>query len=217
MASATPGVHLRGGDVFCDTRRQLHGVAEILIAGPQHRRTGTIRLSVGADGFRGAVLPIAVQAMQLVWSQGRADLVGPVADLAVAAGVDIGAPVGVYQSSAPLGINEVLHLDPDSVARVNHSLSVGAQALKAFAPDQEPVLWPEHFDVSVSAAEVNYGVSPGDSYHPRPYAYVGPPTTHTGPFWNAPFGAVLMLNPVDDAERVVDFFEEGRCQAASNG
>ena len=33
------------------TRRQLHAVAENLIAGPQYRAAGTIRLAVRADGF----------------------------------------------------------------------------------------------------------------------------------------------------------------------
>ena len=33
------------------------------------------------------------------------------------------------------------------------------------------------------------GVSAGDDYYPRPYAY-GPWTQRTGPFWNAPFGAL---------------------------
>jgi hypothetical protein len=111
----------------------------------------------------------------------------------------------------------VLDLDPDSATRVHHGLRIGAQALKAFAPDQEPVLWPEHFDVSVTVAGVNYGVSPGDSYHPRPYAYVSPYGARTDPFWNAPFGALLALSPGDDANRVVDFFEHGRRQATSNG
>jgi hypothetical protein len=169
MASATPGVGPGAGDVFSDTRRQLHGLAEILIAGPQHRRTGIIRLSAGIDGFRGAVLPLAVEGVELVWPQGRADLTGPIGDLAAAAAVDIGPPVGVCRSSTPLGTDAILHIDLDSVTQIHHSLRIGKHALKAFAPGQEPVLWPEHFDVSVTVAEVNSGVSPGDSYYPRQY------------------------------------------------
>src|SRR5690349_15453235 len=34
------------------TRRALHGVAELLLAGPQYRATGTIRLLVTGTGFR---------------------------------------------------------------------------------------------------------------------------------------------------------------------
>ena len=35
------------------TRRSLHGVAELLLAGPQHRAHGTIRLRVTPGGFGG--------------------------------------------------------------------------------------------------------------------------------------------------------------------
>jgi len=40
------------------TRRQLHAIAENLIAGPQYRAAGTIRLAVRPDGFTGTALPI---------------------------------------------------------------------------------------------------------------------------------------------------------------
>jgi len=40
-------------EVYLDTRRQLRGVAESLIAGPQYRASGTIRLAVRPDGFAG--------------------------------------------------------------------------------------------------------------------------------------------------------------------
>jgi len=39
------------------TRRSLHGVAELLLAGPQHRATGRIDLSVVDGGFATAAEP----------------------------------------------------------------------------------------------------------------------------------------------------------------
>ena len=39
-------------EVYVDTRRQLRGVAESLIAGPQYRAAGTIRPAVRPDGAR---------------------------------------------------------------------------------------------------------------------------------------------------------------------
>jgi hypothetical protein len=210
MTDVNPGVD----EVFVATRRQLHRVAEILIAGPQHRALGTIRLSVHPDGFGGAALPVAVRGTELVWPQGSAPLAGPVSRLAGAAGIAAGPPVGVYHSSQPLAIDTVLDVDPDAAALVERSLYVGAQALKVVVPEQDPVLWPEHFDVSVTLDEVNYGVSPGDDYHPRPYAYVGPAAARTGPFWNAPFGALRPLGPVDGVAGVADFFEQGRLRAS---
>ena len=50
--------NLMDTDTYVSTRRQLRGVAESLIAGPQHRATGTIRLAVRADGFVGVELPL---------------------------------------------------------------------------------------------------------------------------------------------------------------
>lgn len=193
---------------FAGTRRQLHGVAELLIAGPQYRRHGTIRLSVTAAGFRGVALPIGVEGTELVWPNGRMQLAGPIGELAAAAGVEAEVPAGVYPSGAGLSADTVLDLDPCAAARVHASLNTGAEALKVFAPDQQPVLWPEHFDVAITVSEVNYGVSTGDSYHELPYAYVGPHAPREGPFWNAPFGALRALEPAADVAGVVEFFEE---------
>jgi hypothetical protein len=88
----------------------------------------------------------------------------------------------------------------------------GRQALKRLFPDEEAVLWPEHFDVAVTVDEVNYGISPGDAEHPLPYAYVGPWTPRAGAFWNEPFGASA---PVDgDVER---FLSESRRLLTGSG
>ena len=43
------------------------------------------------------------------------------------------------------------------------ALSLGHDALIAFAPAQTPVLWPEHFDVAIRVDDANFGVSPGDA------------------------------------------------------
>jgi len=56
----------------------------------------------------------------------------------------------------------------------------GDRALRRFAPSEEPILWPEHFDLGIAADEINYGMSPGDVGHPLPYAYVGPWTPRRG-------------------------------------
>ncbi len=82
-------------------------------------------------------------------------------------------------------------------------------------------LWPEHFDVALDAAaaegrRVNLGGSPGDGFHERPYAYVGPWTDDRpgdASFWNAPFGAVLgydVLTGSDDpVGALTEFFLDG--------
>ena len=89
-------------------------------------------------------------------------------------------------------------MDPAAAAELADWLARGDQALRALAPDVEPVLWPEHFDLGIQLDEVNYGISPGDAGHPRPYAYVGPWKPRTGPFWNAPFGALRTADELPD-------------------
>jgi hypothetical protein len=189
---------------YVATRRQLRGIAESLIAGPQYRAAGTIRLAVRPDGFVGVALPLIVQGTDFTWQDGNAPLAGSPCALAKAAGVDYGPPEGVYQVVDPLAADAVLDIDPSAAALIHRSLYAGGYALKQVLPQSHPVLWPEHFDVAVTEGEVNYGVSAGDSYHDTPYAYVGPWTARTGPFWNAPFGASLALDPAHDVDQLAD-------------
>ncbi|MDT5017263.1 MAG: hypothetical protein QOD39_3423 [Mycobacterium sp.] len=199
---------------YVATRRQLRGVAESLIAGPQYRAAGTIRLAVRPGGFAGTAIPLSVQGTDLVWPNGAAPLAGPISALADAAGTDFGPPEGVYDVVDQLAADAVLDIDASAADFIFRSHYAGGHALKHVLPEQHPVLWPEHFDVAVTEDEVNYGVSAGDDQHPMPYAYVGPWTPPTGPFWNAPFGALYPLDPAHDVDaltsRVVGFFERGR-------
>jgi hypothetical protein len=201
---------------YVSTRRQLRGVAESLIAGPQYRAAGTIRLAVRPDGFAGVAIPIAVHGAELVLPNDAVSLAGSLADVAEAAGVDAGPPDGVYELADPLPSDAELNLDPSATDWINRSHYAGGYAIKKVLPDQHPVLWPEHFDVAATEDQVNYGVSAGDDYHPTPYAYVGPWTPRTGEFWNAPFGALYPLDPAHDVDaltsHIADFFERGRQQ-----
>jgi hypothetical protein len=202
------------GDVYVDTRRQLRGVAESLIAGPQYRASGTIRLAVRPGGFAGVALPISVHGTELVWRGGGAPLAGPVSPIVEAAGVDFGPPEGTYDLADPLPPDAVLHLDMGATEWIHSSHYAGGHALKHVLPECHPVLWPEHFDVAATDNEATYGVSAGDDYQHTPYAYVRPWAKPAGPFWNAPFGALYSLNPAHDVDaltsRIADFFERGR-------
>jgi hypothetical protein len=196
------------------TRRQLHGIAESFIAGPQYRATGTIRLAVRQDGFSATTLAIAVHGTTLVWPGGSTVLAGRVGAVAQASGLDVGPPAGVYASVAGLDPDTVLDLDADAADAIYRSLYAGGFAINAVLPEGHPVLWPEHLDVAASAGEVNYGVSAGDDFHELPYAYVGPwdfaTSLRTGPLWNAPFGAVHGLDLSADVDTlaadVIAFF-----------
>jgi hypothetical protein len=196
------------------TRRQLRGVAESLIAGPQYRSSGTIRLAVRPDGFAAVTIPVAVHGTELVLPNDAVPLEGPMSLVAEAAGIVAGPPEGVYEIIDALPADADLNLDVEAVEWVNRSHYAGGYALKSFLPECHPVLWPEHFDVAVTDNEVNYGVSAGDEQHPMPYAYVGPWSVPTGEFWNATFGAIYSLDHATDVDgltkRIADFFEQGR-------
>src|SRR5918992_5442838 len=79
------------------TRRALHGLAELLLAGPQYRRSGTIRLHVVPDGFATIKEPgLRVTADRLLAADRRLPLTGTYAELGEQAGVDVGPPEGLY-------------------------------------------------------------------------------------------------------------------------
>jgi hypothetical protein len=199
--------------VLSATRRSLHAVAEQLLAGPQHRTQGTIRLRVTEGGFGQVAGPWRVEGGELVGPDRRVPLTGTVADVGAAAGVEPGSP-SIYSDHADLADGAQLAVDPDAAAALADWFARGDAGLRAFAPDEEPVLWPEHFDLGIQLDEVNYGISPGDAGHPRPYAYVGPWKLRTGPFWNAPFGALRAADELPDTAAVLAFFSEGRAAAS---
>ena len=199
-----------------DTRRTWHGVGELLLAGPQFRETGTIRLRVTPGGFATTKRPnLRVERGDLVAENRRVAIAGRTCrDLADAVGIDAGAPEDLYHDGSGVMAGDILTLDPAAAAHLAESLMLGDAALRRLAPEQTPpVLWPEHFDVGVSIDEVNYGVSLGDSYLAEPYAYVGPRQPREGAFWNAPFGAAVPLRDLTDVEAVVAFFTTGRDRA----
>src|SRR5205807_10340480 len=96
------------------------------------------------------------------------------------------------------------------------SVAFADRALRRFAADQTPVLWPEHFDLVVTVDEVNCGVSLGDAAIDEPYAYVGPWQPRTGDFWNVPFGAARPLREFPDEDAVAAFFARGRGRAGQD-
>jgi len=200
------------------TRRALHAVAELVLAGPQHRSSGHIRLTVTPTGFRTFADPdLRVDGVDLVGAGRRVPLSGRTCtELAATVGVRAGEPAGVYPDGGGADPEQVLELDARAAWWFERCWAAGAQALARLAPDEEPILWPEHFDVGIQSGGVGYGVSPGDRYIAEPYAYVSPPEAGTGEFWNQPFGAARTMRELDDgyADAVLAFFLDGRRRAA---
>ena len=87
--------------VLVATRKSLHGAAELLLAGPQYRAHGTIKLHVTPGGFGAVAAPPRVAGGDLVWPEGRVALAGSCRDLAALIGVDA-APPGNYPDTGGL-------------------------------------------------------------------------------------------------------------------
>jgi hypothetical protein len=211
------------------TREGWHRIAEHILAAALHAESGKIALSVSPGGFRTPPFGadgrfLAVDGTELVVSgrNGRRRVV--LTTLRAAAeftGITPGAPAQVYPAATPLDLDEPLMIDPDAARVLADWYALGTEALSRFVaevPEDDPspaVLWPEHFDVGVTAGAVNYGASPGDGHVPDPYVYVGPqggPPPGNPEFWNAPFGAARTIHQIGTVPDAVAFFREGRAR-----
>ncbi len=191
------------------TRRALHAVAELVLAGPQYRASGTIKLQVSTDGFRTWAEPaLAVVGTDVTANGGVTPVSGRTArEVADAVGVVAGAPADLYRDGSGAQVDEELVLDGAATAQIAAAFALGDTALRLLAPDAQPVLWPEHFDVAIRVDDINFGVSPGDTFLDEPYAYVGVDPVPVGdPYWNAPFGVVAPVSTFADPTALRDFF-----------
>ncbi|MGH3508457.1 MAG: hypothetical protein ACRDO2_14765 [Nocardioidaceae bacterium] len=197
------------------TRRSLHGVAELVLAGPQYRTSGSIELRVTPGGFATTVAPdLRVEGLHVVAGDIRAPLEEgrSYAELAATIGVTASRLDDVYADGPGLGEDEQLDVEQAAAAEIAEAFRIGGEAMRMLAPAERPILWPEHFDVGITVARVNYGLSPGDAAIDEPYAYVGPwePASYEGAFWNAPFGAAQRLTGLGGVAAVLAFFREGQ-------
>jgi len=198
------------------TRRALHAVAELLIAGPQYQADGDIRLAARLGGFGGWVglTPTAVSGTELITSTDRFPLGGSVNELGRRAGITPRVLRDVYTDGPAFSLDEPTNVTASAAEVLLRAFTDGDAALRLLDPGQVPTLWPEHFDIGISVAEVNYGVSPGDAVIGEPYAYVGPWRVPTGPFWNHSFGAARPLSQLAAPQAILEFFLEGQDIAA---
>jgi hypothetical protein len=203
-------------ETLASTRRALHGVAELVLAGPQHLVGDTVRLRVVPGGFATTVGEDArLDGTTVQRGSVRVQVDGATPrGLAESLGLTARRLDYVYPDGTDVGLDESLQVDEAAAATLIAAWSAGDEALRRLEPGQVPVLWPEHFDVAISVDEVNYGVSPGDADTPTPYAYVGPWTVPPhDDFWDRPFGAARLISDLPDVDSVLAFFDEGRRRA----
>lgn len=211
-------------DTLVATRRALHRVAEHVLSAARKTETGHIGLRPGPGGFRtppfddGRVIAVNGTDLEVVTATDvrRAPLTTLRAAAALA-GIEPGFPWTTHPPATPLEPDEPLSVDPSAAATLAGWYALGDEALRRLAADladEQPSaaqIYPEHFDLGLAAAGVNYGVSPGDDGIALPYLYVGP---HDGPptrdaFWNAAFGAYVTIGDIRSADAAFAFFREG--------
>jgi len=210
--------------VLATTRQSLHQVAEHLLAATRKRATGEITLAQAAGGFGTPPLPdgsaLAVDGTVLVVTGPAGERREPLRSLAQAAafaGVTAGFPWTKHPPATAFEPDAPLTLDDVAAAALADWFRVSQEALSALAGEvaaenpSEPQIFPEHFDLAITAGPVNYGFSPGDDAIPEPYVYVGPHQLPPPPgdFWNAPFGAYRTWSQVTDAAQALDFLRAG--------
>lgn len=220
---------MTGDEPLVSTRLAWQAVAEHVLSAALHAATGRIGLRAAPGGFATPPYPapdgggerrLRVEGTDLV-VEGDGVEVGraPLTTLRAAAelaGTEPGAPTAVYTPSTPLDLDAPLPVDPGAAARLAAWFALVDEALAELSRQHEgdePAtvqLWPEHFDLATTIAEVNLGGSPGDDEHPRPYLYVGPWTPPpVGGFWNEAFGASRDREDVADVGTALAFLREG--------
>lgn len=219
-------------DVLRTTRESLHRAAEHLLSATLKRATGQIALLTGATGVRTPELPDG-----RVVSLDRDEVVvtgaGPVrrarlttlAETADAVGLEPGFPWTKHPPGTAYDPDAALLVDPVAATALAGWFVLGHESLRTFAAAElagekptEPVVYPEHFDLGLTAGAVNYGFSPGDEAIATPYAYVGPHSPPPpDPFWNARFGAARPWDELTSPALALEFLRTGRALLGRGG
>jgi hypothetical protein len=214
---------------FAATQRAVHALAEHVLAVARYGAEGELSLVPTPTGLATPVFGgsriVEIDRAELVVRDGDSERRRPLTTLRDAAafvGVDHGPPGGLWTAATNFSFHEPLPIDADSVVALAEWYGLVDDALRALGGSgvelSPTTLWPEHFDLAAVADRVNYGGSPGDEYVDQPYLYVGPfdrPFPHADDaYWNAPFGAVLHHDQIDDAGHAAEFFRHGRMLTA---
>lgn len=211
---------------FASTRESLRALACYVVSPARKARTGRIGLRPVGDGFGTPAFDdgtrIVVRGDELAFHPGPATTITTLRAGTAFVGIHVSPDPGVGHDLPPYAPDEDLAVDRQASLVLGGWYSFGQRVLDDLAARwsagtvSEAQLWPEHFDLAVTAdlddgSKVNVGFSPGDSFSTEPYVYVGPHRTEgfDGPYWNAPFGAFLPYAELTSEEVALAFVLDG--------
>ena len=200
---------------FERSRLAAHALAEHVLCAVRYAAVGRIGLmpidgGVAAQPFEGRV--VGLSGLELVDRTGGEERRAAATTLR-ASGEFFGVAPGAPPLWAPVtaaDLDAPLALDGAGVAVLADWFALVAAALTGIRPQAEQTIWPEHFDLAVTADGTTFGGSPGDAEHPEPYLYVLPPEGAAPDadrsFWNEPFGASFPFAGIHRTADAVSFF-----------
>lgn len=222
-------------DAYRATRTSWHALAERVLAPARHAHTGRIGLRPAPGGITtgpfGDDRSLSLDAGSIIATAAGTTVSEPITTLGAAAAlaeVDLAHPIDVFTPTTPADPDRELALDGDALTALADWFAFAEGLLEHWSADRAAEtpsaiqLWPEHFDLALDLGaeghRANYGASPGDAGHERPYLYVGPWNPDGDPFWNAGTYARLGYDALTTAEdpraAALAFFRAGHAVAA---
>jgi hypothetical protein len=95
-----------------------------------------------------------VSGIDLITPAGRFPLRGRLVDVAKSAGITTRPLRDVYSGGPDFSDLEPVDVAVGAVDPLSRAIINGDAALRSFAPNEDPILWPEHCDIGISVPEV---------------------------------------------------------------
>jgi hypothetical protein len=207
---------------FVDTRIALHQLARFVLGEELKGTTDLVTLRIAPGGFGQPERLVdrlqrrlRVDGTSLVLQHGEHETWTDITTVAAACRLGgIAVRADVPAPDAPLPVDAVHAATLAGFYAFVESVLVELRRRHRDDDPTIPQLFPHHFDLAVTIAEVNVGGSPGDDDHDEPYLYVSPWALQPSTRWNEPWGASIPWTQDMTVVQALDFFESAHAVAA---